>query len=137
MDGARLEEERAAYLCGFGGRGGLELTAVGQKLDEAAQDFVVRPRPDVLPQRLFERRARAALVLGEERDQVLCFAQVLLVLHIEVARFDLIAALPAQGKVCGQHLFKSAKALPPRGPARGTVRPRRAASRCAPRSCPA
>jgi hypothetical protein len=97
-DGVRrggLEEEGAAQLLGRAGRVGHELAAVGEELNEAAQDFVVRARPDVLVQRLFERPARRAIVTGEEPDQIFGHAQILLVVRLDVTRLDALAALPA------------------------------------------
>src|SRR4051794_38524082 len=102
---ASLHEDRTANLRAVDGRRCLELATVCQKLYKAPQNFVVRACPDVLLQRLFERRARAPLVRLEERDQVFRRAHVLFV-RLDVTRSYLFAALPTECQVCGQHITK-------------------------------
>src|SRR5207253_4172313 len=91
---ARLHEERATNLSGLDRRSCLELAAVCEQLYQPAQNLVVGANADVLLQRLFERRARTPLVRLEERREVTRYAQILLVVRLDVTRPYLFAALP-------------------------------------------
>ena len=91
-----LREESASNLRRLDGRRGLELAAVGQKFYKASQNLVVSPRPHVLLQRLFERRARPSLVRLEDGGQIFGRAHVLLIVRLDVTRLYLVAALPTQ-----------------------------------------
>jgi hypothetical protein len=69
MRRARFEKHRAPQICGNDFDARRKLRAIQQQLDQAAQDFVIRSRADVLFQSRFEFGARAASMLAEEFNQ--------------------------------------------------------------------
>jgi hypothetical protein len=64
-----LREERAADLRRVFSAGGLEFAAVGEKLDQSAQDLVIGSDADVFVQRALKLGAAASpMLFNDERE---------------------------------------------------------------------
>src|SRR5262249_6119515 len=96
-------EERAANFRRVFDAGGLELTAIGEQLDQSAQDFVISSDADVFVQRALKLGAAASAMLLDDQRQVSRRLQMAWIIGLQVSWRDAIAAPPAHRQISGQH----------------------------------
>src|SRR5262245_6846543 len=87
-------EETAAQFRGINGRNRLEYASIGEQFDQAAQDSVISPDPDIVVQRPVELRTTTASMPAHDGDQLPGRLIVARIIDLQVTRRDAIAALP-------------------------------------------
>src|SRR5262245_46996608 len=98
-----FREERAANLRRVFSAGGLEFAAIGEQLDQSAQDLVIGSDADVFVQRALKLRAPAPPVLFDNEREVSRRLQMARIAGLEVSRRDTISTPVVHCQVSGQH----------------------------------
>src|SRR5262245_9416393 len=98
-----FREERAANFRRVFDTSGLELAAIGEQLDQSAQDFVISSDADVFVQRALKLGAPAPAMLLDDQRQVSRRLQMAWIIGLKVSRRDAIAAPPAHCQISSQH----------------------------------